>query len=112
MKNNQQLAIMFADIAGSTQLYETVGNSQAREATSRCIALLSQVTLKYQGSVIKTIGDEVMCTFPSSDQAARAAVNMQESVSGLETSLSYKLHGCGSFVTTQLQAAIGNGKLS
>ena len=92
MKNNQQLAIMFADIAGSTQLYETVGNSQAREATSRCIALLSQVTLKYQGSVIKTIGDEVMCTFPSSDQAARAAVNMQESVSGLETSLSYKLH--------------------
>ena len=92
MKNTQQLAIMFADIAGSTQLYETVGNNRAREITSRCIELLSQVTLRYQGRVIKTIGDEVMCIFPSSDQAGNAAIHMQESVLGLESSLSYQLH--------------------
>ena len=91
MKNTQQLAIMFADIAGSTQLYETVGNNKTREITSRCIELLSQVTLRHHGRVIKTIGDEVMCVFPSSDQAGHAAINMQESVLGLESSLSCHL---------------------
>lgn len=80
MKENDQLAIMFADIAGSTRLYDTVGNVRAREITSRCIELLSRVTEKYKGRVIKTIGDEVMCTFPTADDAAGAAVRMQESV--------------------------------
>ncbi|MBF0462030.1 MAG: adenylate/guanylate cyclase domain-containing protein [Magnetococcales bacterium] len=80
MRENNQLAIMFADIAGSTRLYETIGNDRAREVTSRCIALLSSVTEEYKGRVIKTIGDEVMCTFPTADSASQAAVRMQETV--------------------------------
>jgi adenylate cyclase len=81
MRENHQLAIMFADIAGSTKLYETIGNEKAREVTSRCIAYLSEVTAEFKGRVVKTIGDEVMCTFPTADDAARAAVCMQETVS-------------------------------
>ncbi|MBF0401644.1 MAG: FHA domain-containing protein [Magnetococcales bacterium] len=80
MRENSQLAIMFADIAGSTKLYETIGNDRAREVTSRCIALLSNVTTEFNGRVIKTIGDEVMCTFPTADEASKAAVRMQETV--------------------------------
>lgn len=80
MRTTQQLAIMFADIAGSTQLYDTIGNVRARDATSSCIALLSQVTNQHRGRVIKTIGDEVMSTFPTADDAAKAAVRMQELV--------------------------------
>lgn len=71
---------MFADIAGSTQLYDTIGNDRARDSTSRCLALLSRVTEAYRGRVVKTIGDEVMCTFPTADDAAEAAVRMQEAV--------------------------------
>ncbi|MBF0621194.1 MAG: adenylate/guanylate cyclase domain-containing protein [Magnetococcales bacterium] len=74
----QDLAIMFADIAGSTRLYEQLGDAKARALTSDCLGLLSQLTELYMGRVIKTIGDEVMCTFPSADQAADAAVRMQE----------------------------------
>ena len=80
MKQNQQLAILFADISESTRLYETIGNEQARDVTSRCINLLSEVTAKYQGTVVKTIGDELMCTFPTTDHAAQAAVHMHEMV--------------------------------
>ncbi|MBF0128033.1 MAG: adenylate/guanylate cyclase domain-containing protein, partial [Magnetococcales bacterium] len=72
---------MFADIAGSTQIYEKLGDAKAREITSRCIEVLSETTERYGGRVIKTIGDEVMCTFPTADDAARAAVCMQETVS-------------------------------
>jgi adenylate cyclase len=81
MRVKNRLAIMFADIAGSTKLYETVGDAKARELTANCIELLSQITRDKQGVVIKTIGDEVMCTFPSADAAAEASVRMQEEVS-------------------------------
>ena len=80
MRETHQLAIMFADIAGSTQLYEKVDNVRAKNAASHCIKLLSKVTIEHQGQVIKTIGDEVMCTFPTADYAAKAAVRMQELV--------------------------------
>ncbi len=80
MRETNTLAIMFADIAGSTKLYETIGDAKARELTSSCIQLLSDITKEYKGVVIKTIGDEVMCTFPSADSAAEAAVRMQEDV--------------------------------
>ncbi|MEO5345392.1 MAG: adenylate/guanylate cyclase domain-containing protein [Magnetococcus sp. YQC-9] len=80
MRETVQLAIMFADIAGSTKLYETIGDTKAREITSRCIELMKKITDSHAGRVVKTIGDEVMCTFPSADDAAEASVEMQEEV--------------------------------
>lgn len=91
MRKEHQLAILFADIAGSTRLYDTIGNTRAREVTSNCINLLSKITTDYQGRVIKTIGDEVMCTFPDSDTAANAAVRMQEEVQDQAESLGLRL---------------------
>ncbi|MBF0359258.1 MAG: FHA domain-containing protein [Magnetococcales bacterium] len=76
----KQAAIMFADIAGSTKLYEAIGDEKARSLTSACIDLLKQITEDHQGIVIKTIGDEVMCTFPTADLAAEASIRMQEDV--------------------------------
>ncbi|MEG3638504.1 adenylate/guanylate cyclase domain-containing protein [Magnetococcus sp. PR-3] len=80
MREKTRLAIMFADIAGSTKLYELFGDAKAREVTSRCIELLTAITEVHQGKVVKTIGDEVMCTFNSADEAAEAAIQMQEDV--------------------------------
>ncbi|MBF0261249.1 MAG: FHA domain-containing protein [Magnetococcales bacterium] len=80
MRETVQLAIMFADIAGSTKLYETIGDTKAREITSRCIELMKSITVNHDGRVVKTIGDEVMCTFSAADNAAEASVEMQEEV--------------------------------
>jgi adenylate cyclase len=74
------LAILFADVSGSTKLYEALGDARARQLVSRCIQLMTESTEKHGGSLIKTIGDEVMCRFPSADQAAGAALDMQEQV--------------------------------
>ena len=74
------LVILFADISGSTRLYELLGDVRARERTSQCISILTEVTRQHSGTVIKTIGDEVMSTFPSADAAVQAAWAMQESV--------------------------------
>ncbi|MEN8190793.1 MAG: adenylate/guanylate cyclase domain-containing protein [Thermodesulfobacteriota bacterium] len=78
METRTELAILFADIAGSTQLYEQLGDVKAREATSRCLDLISSTIVRFQGDVIKSIGDEVMCTFPNGEQAGKAAVAIQE----------------------------------
>ena len=72
------LAIVFADISGSTHLYEVLGDVRARERTAQCLAVLTEVIQQHGGTVIKTIGDEVMSTFPSADAAVQAACAMQE----------------------------------
>ena len=72
------IAIMFADIADSTKLYDTLGNQLARAKVVAALEVMSEITNQNNGTVIKTIGDEVMCTFPASENAGTAAWEIQE----------------------------------
>lgn len=72
-----QAAIVFADVSGSTQLYVQLGDNTARNVIAKALDHLSAVTVENGGVVIKTIGDEVMCRFPSADQGFDAATAMQ-----------------------------------
>jgi adenylate cyclase len=82
MSEQRPITILFADIAGSTKLFETRGDVEARALTSQVLAALTLITQRQKGTVIKTIGDEIMCTFPSPQFALFAAVEMQRRVSG------------------------------
>ena len=75
------LAVLFADVSGSTRLYESLGDAEALATIGRCVALMSTVCVGHGGRVVKTIGDEVMAVFPSADTAAQAAVEMQARIS-------------------------------
>ena len=79
-RRNATLAIVFADISGSTRLYETLGDAVARELVSQCLGLMTEFIHKHNGTVIKTIGDEIMCVFPTADQAVESTMAMQEAV--------------------------------
>ena len=72
----EKLAVLFADICGSTALYESLGDDLARKMISRCINTMAGKISCYQGTLIKTIGDEVMVTFPSAEAAFHAACAM------------------------------------
>ncbi len=74
------LAILFADVSGSTRLFETLGDNTARAKVAECLSTLTDVTKEHNGTVIKTIGDEIMCTFPTPDDAAAAAAEMHEAI--------------------------------
>lgn len=76
----KNLVIMFADISGSTRLYESLGDTAALRMLSGCIHSLGDIIEEHQGKVIKTIGDEVMATFESPDNALEAACSIQESM--------------------------------
>ena len=77
-------AVLFADVSGSTKLYDTVGDKLAFAAVQSCVNAFIQVTEANGGRVIKTIGDEVMAIFPNGNVAAAAAIEMQHAVERLE----------------------------
>jgi len=79
-RSTEILAILFADIAESTHIYETLGDKVAKNLIDASIALLANVAAQYQGTVIKTIGDEIMCTFPTASDAVEAAVEMHQAL--------------------------------
>jgi adenylate cyclase len=78
-----EAAILFADVSGSTKLYETEGNAVAHAAVESCVKLMREKTLAANGRVVKTIGDEVMSSFSSANDAAGAAIEMQMAISEL-----------------------------
>lgn len=81
--SSKVLAVLFADISGSTKLYDTLGDKQAKTMIDECIALMRAITVQYGGRVIKTIGDEVMCVLPDADSGCLAAMDMQLKISAL-----------------------------
>ena len=84
MTQETRLAIMFADISGSTRLYDTLGDAQAHGIVARYVAMMTAAVQRHGGTLIKTIGDEVMAAFPSASAAADAACDMQEKT-GIES---------------------------
>ncbi|RLA32835.1 MAG: adenylate/guanylate cyclase domain-containing protein [Gammaproteobacteria bacterium] len=82
MAKDLEVAILFADVVGSTQLYDKFGDTKASETVARCLDVMKDSTYQFNGTVIKTIGDEVMATFPTVDEAMGAASLMQKGLSG------------------------------
>lgn len=80
-RENRNLGVVFADITESTALYQTLGDVPARNIVNACITLITGLLPRYEGRLVKTIGDEVMCVFPSADLAVLAASDMQAQVS-------------------------------
>jgi adenylate cyclase len=84
-ERSRQTTVLFADVSGSTRLYETAGDAAALDAIGRCIERLSQAAESSGGRVLKTMGDEVMVLFPTPDAAASAASEMHAAVDTLPT---------------------------
>jgi class 3 adenylate cyclase len=80
MGKDIELAILFADVVGSTRLFEAMGDLRARDMVSTCIDVMREATEQHHGTLIKTIGDEVMSTFPTADDALNAAGQMQKQI--------------------------------
>ena len=80
MGKDIELAILFADVVGSTRLFEVMGDVRARDMVATCIDVMREATEQHNGTLIKTIGDEVMSTFPTADDALNAAGQMQKQI--------------------------------
>ena len=88
----EKLAVLFADICGSTALYEKLGDNLARKTISHCLDTMAGKIAAYHGKLVKTIGDEIMVTFPSAEAAFHAACAMHTAVENDQPLGDFPLH--------------------
>lgn len=69
--------VVFADLTGSTGVFETLGNAKATEAITRLTQWISKVCEAHDGRVVKTLGDGVLAVFPRCSDAVAAVVELQ-----------------------------------
>ena len=74
---NRILNIMFSDVAGSTKLYDTLGDALAEKCSDESLKMMSEQVVAHSGYVVKSIGDEIMAYFENADDAVQAAKNIQ-----------------------------------
>jgi len=72
-----QRAVLFVDIAGSTRIYESLGDTQALALIADLFGQLDKVAAAHGGSVVKKLGDGVVYAFPVPAAACDAACEMQ-----------------------------------
>lgn len=82
-RETRELTVLFADICGSTRLYNSLGDETAREIVEAGLGIIAGVLPEYGGRVVKTIGDEVMCAFTDPDRAVLAAALMQTRIASM-----------------------------
>ena len=79
-----EAAVLFADVSGSTKLYETAGDAVAHAAIEKCVNLMREKTRQRQGprhQDHRRRGDVALSRPPT--QAADAAIEMQSAISEL-----------------------------
>jgi hypothetical protein len=71
---------VFADVAGSTRLYETVGDDAAKALIVAIEDEIASVVSRLGGYVQEIVGDEVMFRFDNVNHGVSCAVEIQEAV--------------------------------
>lgn len=72
-----QSTVVFADLFGSTGVFEAMGNAKATEAVTRITSWLAEKFEANGGRVVKFLGDGVLVTFKENHQAVEAVVDVQ-----------------------------------
>ncbi len=70
------VALLFSDLTGSTALYEKVGDAKAFAIVEDHFRICEAEIARYGGAIVKTMGDAVMASFATLDDAGRAALAM------------------------------------
>ena len=81
------VTILFADVSGFTALLEKVDPEEVRNLINACFERLVPTVKKYEGTVDKFMGDEIMALFGAPiahendpERALRAALEMMEDI--------------------------------
>lgn len=72
-----QATVVFADLHGSTAVFEALGNARATETVTQITTWITEQCTQHGGRLVKTLGDGVMVIFSDSQSAVFAAVEIQ-----------------------------------
>ena len=102
--------VLFADLRGSTSLFERLGNAEATSVITHTVGELAKIVADQGGLVVKTLGDGLMAVFEASSPAAQAAGLMQDTLERLVTRGSERGASAG-LRALRLQVALARGEI-
>ena len=73
----KDITLLFTDVKGSTALYDRIGDLNAFALVQQHFERLQDITTRFHGAIIKTIGDAVMAAFLDPADAVAAALAMR-----------------------------------
>jgi class 3 adenylate cyclase len=76
----QDLALVFSDVVGSTDHFARFGDEAGRRLQQRHFDLLGQPVLAGGGRIVETGGDGAFIVFPSVEAAARAVIDLEQGI--------------------------------
>lgn len=97
--------VVFADLVGSTSLYERLGDAAASHFVNALVGMLSQVFKEHSGRVVKLLGDGLFVVFAHQGDALAASVEIQQRL------LDKPLSPSGSGPAISLQIGIDSGEV-
>jgi adenylate cyclase len=69
--------VVFADLFGSTSVFEALGNARATQAVTQVTSWIAEIIESHGGRVVKMLGDGVLALFGDNLSAINAVVEMQ-----------------------------------
>lgn len=103
--------VLFADLRGSTSMFETLGNTAATAVVTQSVALLARVVVNHHGRVVKTLGDGLMAMFASPAYAVAAADDMHDSLERIGTAAGRQAGRQRGAVPMKLQVGLAHGEV-
>lgn len=92
--------IVVADVVGSTRIYDLLGDTRGKAFVTRTLQGLARIIAGYNGTIVATVGDELVAAFSSAGEAAATACEMHLAVraepdetQGVGMSLRVGIHG-------------------
>jgi len=74
-------SVLFTDLEGSTKLAAALGDQRWSVLINHHFRAMEEIVKAHRGQFVKSLGDGTMSSFPSAQQALRAAAEMQDAVS-------------------------------
>ena len=105
--------VLFADLRGSTALFETLGNAEATALVTNTVSLVGQAVIDGNGRIVKTLGDGLMAVFDSPRDGIKAGIRMHELLarSILRGRQSNTLAQANSLRALRMQVALARGEV-
>jgi adenylate cyclase len=79
----RNITILFTDLKGSTEFYNRYGDALAFKMVGDHFEILMENAKKFNGAIVKTIGDAIMAVFINPGDAIRYSLVIQQEISNL-----------------------------
>ncbi len=73
----RSVTLLFSDLRGSTAMYKQFGDAAAYAIVREHFKVMTEVILKHEGGIVKTIGDAVMAVFTTAPKALECCFETQ-----------------------------------